>query len=171
MSEEQVRSLASPIRKELLAALMREGPLTVRELAAIVHATEQSVYYQLRLLLECGLARQVDVRGIGRKAEKVFDTVAERINLPERPESRQAVGKSILSMIRLLGRQFKAAHGAGMEGVMVAATTARLKPEDLRIVEAKMKEALDLAKERNDPEGTVVSLTAFVVPLADRNKG
>ena len=51
----ELEALRSTVRQGLIAVLEREGPLTVREMAAHLERTPESLYHHVRVLEEAGL--------------------------------------------------------------------------------------------------------------------
>lgn len=102
---DQVRTLAHPVRSELLNAL--RGPDTAAGLARRVGRSRQNVSYHLKALEKAGLVRHVGERRKGNFVEQLFEAVARRFVVSPRfaadPERLSEVFGDQVSLAQLAG--------------------------------------------------------------------
>ena len=174
---EQIRALASPVRQGIVDALEALGPSSVAELAEVLDAPADGLYYHLRILERRGLVvQQGRSRRAGRPQAR-FD-VAGRPTLirytPYEPERIAAITQVVGSMLRSALRAFRRSFvpGAEVEGprrtVWAGRRTARLSPEQLEEVNALIARVVDVLGESRGAkqEGRLYSFTFALSPLA-----
>ncbi len=108
---DQIASLASPMRQEIVDSIQASGPSSVADLARQLGCPADSLYYHVARLAEAGLLIEHGVRRSGRKDEAVYDLPGPGMRLhydPSDPENVSAVNKVIVSMLRVAERDFRA---------------------------------------------------------------
>lgn len=91
-------------RQDIVDRLLAFGPLSIKELAALLAAKPSALYHHMRMLVDAGLAVEAGARVVNRKRELLYAAPARAIRLrirPEDPVNRQAVQ----GFVRALGRQ------------------------------------------------------------------
>ncbi len=110
----QVRALASPARQEIVDALAAAGPCSVADLAAHVGRAPDALYFHLRRLITVGLVVERGPRKNGRHIAAVYDVPARPVRIRYGgPISGPALQRVLNSALRLAGRDFGRAFGAG----------------------------------------------------------
>lgn len=173
---EQIRALASPVRQGIVDALEAVGPASVAELAEVLDAPADGLYYHLRILKRRGLVVEHPRSARAGRPQATFD-VAGRPTLirytPHGPERNAAIAQVVGSMLRSALRAFRRSLGpdAVVEGprrsLWAGRRTARLTPERLEEVNAlvgRLTEVLEEGRGRN--EGKLYSFTFALSPLA-----
>lgn len=105
----QLRSLASPVRQEIVDVLCELGTLSVVELAATLDRPADALYYHLRALLKCGLVERAGHRLAGKRKEELFRSVSPdlRLHYETGADGNAAEITAIVgSMLRLGTRDF-----------------------------------------------------------------
>ena len=108
----QLAALASPVRVELLELIGLWGPCAVADVARRMGRRPDSLYYPVRKLLEVGLLEHVGDRPAGHRTEAVYRLPAQELEMPRHSEgelARESTRKAIDSILRLAGRELKAA--------------------------------------------------------------
>ena len=88
---ETVRALRTPLRREILEALIRVGRASVRDLASEVGREPAALYYHVHGLTRAGLIRKSGTRRGGARTENVYEPVATKIVLDRTVRSRPFV--------------------------------------------------------------------------------
>jgi biotin operon repressor len=76
--QDQLLTLASPGREDIIDAVTMRGPCGVSEIASFLGRSRHSLYYHVRAMRDCGLLVETMVRGKGAKPTAHYD-------LPGRP--------------------------------------------------------------------------------------
>lgn len=165
---EQLRSIKSPIRSDILTTLLAHKRGTIKELAEWTGRELTSLYPHVRALVKVGLLR-VELRDGKRRREQVFQPVAEWFDrsLPDPdPQFRQAFVDSVVSSMKNVEAKVRAAADANKsEGVFVATMNVFLAPEDLQGFIRRLEEVASEGRRRNSPEkGKRVSLVIAMAP-------
>ncbi len=175
-SSRALAALASPARQELIAAL-GDGPATVRELAARLARSRQSLYHHTVQLQRAGLVRTAGWRGSGRDRERVFTLVKPEVRLGVRasaPSEVEAGVRATQAILRLTGREvteaLRATRGetAPKHGLIAMRAKVRLgarQLEDLTALVGRIKGLL--AQAAGDMNGRVYALTLVLTPARD----
>ena len=173
---EQIRALASPVRQGIVDALEAVGPASVAELAEVLDAPADGLYYHLRILKRRGLVVEQPRSARDGRPQATFD-VAGRPTLirytPHSPQRNAAIAQVVGSMLRSALRAFRRSLGpdAVVEGprrsLWAGRRTARLTPDGLQEVNSligRLTEVLEEGRGRN--EGQLYSFTFALSPLA-----
>lgn len=72
-STAQLRALNSPVRQEIIDALVAAGPCSIADLAGYVGRAPDSLYFHIRRLLKVGLLIELDPRKTGRHIAAIYD--------------------------------------------------------------------------------------------------
>jgi DNA-binding transcriptional ArsR family regulator len=112
----QVRSLASPVRQEIVDVLCEMGTLAMTELAATLARPADALYYHVRALVKCGLVERAGYRLHGRRKEELFRSVSPDLRLRYETGARgnsREITAIVGSMLRLGTRDFARAFRRG----------------------------------------------------------
>jgi DNA-binding transcriptional ArsR family regulator len=176
LDRDQLATLASPVRMDIVDQLASREAMPVRELAAAIDRQPSALYHHLDKLLRVGLVVEKGTQAPNRRAETLYTTPARRMRLRgaleqgEQPEiMRQIVG----ALCRQANRDFDRGLEAG--GAEAAGDgrnlgffrlIARADPASLRKINSLLDEVGNLMWECDDPDGTPVALTWVMTPRA-----
>lgn len=105
-AREQRRSLASPVRQEIVDTLHAAGPCTMAVLAALLGRPADGLYFHVRELLRVGLVVGAGTSGRGRSLGAMYDLPGRPLRLvygttrAERAEVSRIVGAAIRMSLR-----------------------------------------------------------------------
>lgn len=170
---ETLRALRTPLRREILEALIRLGRGSVRELAAEIGREPATLYYHVHGLTRAGLVRESGTRRVGPRTESVYEPVATKIVLDRTVRSRPFVEaladlqrSTLRAAERELTRALERGADAPAESVSLVRTTARLRPAAARKARRKLVELARFLAENDDPTaGGTFALTAALVRI------
>lgn len=175
---DQIRCLTSPVRTELLYALLIDGPLTVAELATLVERPAKSLYYQVRLLEKFGLIVQTGTRRTSNREERIYDATADNMVVqppPLSPEYRREFAKNVQSVMVNASQEFGQALMEADESLddfqprYARRLTFRLTPDHQVIFMNKLREMLDYGRELDDKvHGKRFAVAMLVAPMPKR---
>ena len=177
---EQLNSLVSTVRQDIVDTLLVRDEMSVRELARHLGTRPSSLYYHLAELERVGLVVRHDrVRRDGRPEARyaVEDDRLEIAYRPADPANVALVTRVVRSILRLAERDFM--RGFEHEDVSVGGPTrnlwgargkARLGPRDLERVNALLGELSDVfSRAGGGDEGTLCAISWVLAPVADRS--
>jgi DNA-binding transcriptional ArsR family regulator len=176
----QLRSLASPVRQEIVDVLCELGTVAVRELAATLNRPADALYYHLRALVKCGLATSAGHRLYGKRREELFRSVSTDLRLQYRT-GRGGNGREVTaivgSMLRLGTRDFArafrhgdaAVSGAGRE-LWALRRTGWLTPRQIVSLNRSMTH-LSEAVSKPRAMGRLYAITLLLTPVDRRSRG
>jgi len=180
-SAEQVRALRTPLRQEIVQALMKLGACTVGELAAELGREPAALYYHVHALAKAGIVVEGDERRGGGRPERMYGLAADRIVI-DRSETSKAFLSSLADLqratLRAAERELQRAlearddrpaargpKGAGDSPILLR-LASRLKPQDAVRATKMLHGLVEFLAENDDPEaGETYSLTAAFARL------
>jgi DNA-binding transcriptional ArsR family regulator len=112
----QLRSLASPVRQEIVDVLCELGTVAVTKLAATLDRPADALYYHLRALVKCGLVKRAGHRQYGKRKEELFRSVSPDLHLQYETGpggNGREITTIVGSMLRLGTRDFARAFRHG----------------------------------------------------------
>lgn len=179
---EQLRALRSPTRHQILAAMERRGPCSVRDLAADTGRPAESLYYHVKALLRIGLVVEKQRRSTGRREEVVYELVSRQITVDPRkrsPTFLKELSKVYSSALRAADRnlsralELEAAMGPGPRtAASVRQWTVRLDTGSARELRRLFEELDAFVNEHDDPAaGTAYSLTVALSLFPPASRG
>lgn len=80
---EQFDAIGSTVRLSIMEFFRSRGPMPVAELARVMGRPADGLYHHLKKLLAIGIVREVGTQQSGRQIERVFDIVANRLQVAE----------------------------------------------------------------------------------------
>lgn len=170
-----MEALASPHRLEVVAALGDAEQASIADLARRLGRTPHSLYYHVKLLEEAGVVVKAETRRRGRRDERVWKLVGERMLLGAHAASPEAIGKAakaIDSMLRLTSRELCAALRAQRTAITGLRMKARLDQRSLgrvaRLIREIEKVVADSA--RRPAAGRMFAVTLVVTPTEDKTE-
>lgn len=111
----QMRALVSPVRQEIVDALVAAGPCSIADLAAHVGRAPDSLYFHIRRLVKVGLVLELNERATGRRPAAVYDVPGRPMRLAYTRAGRDpALAGVMSSALRLAGRDFSRAFRLGV---------------------------------------------------------
>lgn len=179
----QLRALRTPLRQEIVRAVIATGPCTVKELARELDRPPASLYYHLHELTRAGILRQCtnEQRGAGKRRapsdraagprdEASYDVVAQRIVI-DRTKRSEAFVDALVDLQRATLRSAERELVAAVreapperESAALLRLSARLSPEAARKAIAMLQEVARHLERENDPDATAsFSFTAALV--------
>lgn len=105
LSPQQLSTLASPMRAEIVEALALAGSASIKEIAAALHCSSTSLYSHFEKLEESKLIRLIDVRSTTRRPEKIYQLMSTKFSAQSAYAS--AAGRDALASVGM--RSLKAA--------------------------------------------------------------
>lgn len=113
-----VRAFASPIRQEIVDAVVAAGPCTIAELGRHLGRAPDSLYFHVRRLLAVGLLVEREAARRGRHVAAVYDVPGRPIRIAyegrlSKPAGRRSINAVVQSAIRLGARDFSRAVEGG----------------------------------------------------------
>lgn len=177
---EQLRTLTSPVVRELIQALRSSGPATVAELGPRLGRRANSLHYHMKKLVAGGFVHAVGSRRSGARTEAVYDVTADRFVGPSAPrpaELRALTVDMVASLLRQTTRDFARATdqpagvvdaGAG-RNVVADRHSAWLTPAQL----AKANRLIDelhrvFTESTASGRGQLYALTTVLTPVQSR---
>jgi DNA-binding transcriptional ArsR family regulator len=172
---QQIRALASPMRRSIVDTLEAMGPCSVAELAELLDTPADGLYYHLRILRARRLITQAAAPGPAR-VQAATDPADPPLRVHYEPGNRAnaaAVTRMVGSMLRDALRSFRRAFRPGVvvEGprraLWVGRRTAWLTGEELEEVNARVESFVGYLVERRGrgAEGRLYSFTFAISPL------
>lgn len=177
LTEEQLRSLGSPVRHEIFATLLRLGPASVGEIAKAMGQPASGLYYHLRHLLRAGLVRDEGKRPAATRSESVYAVVAGRVRLDSTtraPGYLEALVRLFDAVLRQLSRRLRSAlyePGVSRSGserqVTLRTYLLRLEERDLPELNRRLDDVGEFLASRPETErGRPFQVLLAAAPLA-----
>src|SRR5262245_40707846 len=107
---DQLATIVSPLRQEILDVMARLGVASLAEVAAILGRPADGLYYHGRALLRVGLLRPAGSRRTGGRSETLVRAAASEFALQyagSPPKEARAATAIVGSMMRLGTRDFR----------------------------------------------------------------
>ncbi|MEM9166662.1 MAG: helix-turn-helix domain-containing protein [Planctomycetota bacterium] len=175
----QLEAMALPIRAELVDLVSGLGPMSCREIAAMLGKRRPAIHYQVNVLLETGLLVPAGTRGSGRDQVDLVRTPAREMRLSFDPSDDLVVAHMVTHVRlalqraqRLLGRAFRSRQARTRgphRDTRITQSTCRLNRDQLasvnRMIDALVAEA---SPTEADLDGTHYLLTVALAPLESR---
>ena len=174
----QTALLTSPLRVEIIDSLLAQGPASVSELTVRLHAPAKTLYYHMHQLQKADLVRVREVREVGKRTESVYETRRMRLQIDPSGDAANAEHtiRWMGAVLRLIGREHERAVRAMSENhppagpLLALRHVYQLEKEARGQFLALLKQARQFAQEHHTPgRGTLLSFSAFVVPLQPRS--
>jgi DNA-binding transcriptional ArsR family regulator len=166
---DQIQTLASAVRQEIMDTLQASGPLTVRQLARLLGRPPDSLYYHLKKLIAVDLVREKEESksdgGGEAKFELPFGLWQIHYDVGD-PESISAMARVVSTLLRVTDRDYRRAlayeeivpHGPD-RNVWGGRSVGWVTEHELVIINAKIQQILEILKKRQRPENS--RLVAF----------
>lgn len=172
----QIAALASPMRLAIVDALEGAGPCSVAELAAVIGARPDGLYYHLRILKRCGLIVMDESVSPAGREQVVVDVPGRPIQLkyvPRRRSNVASVTRVVAVILRASLRNFREAFSsapvvAGPRRELWAGhRIARLTPEHLEMLNRLLHRLIELLGEEREERANsrLYSFTFVLSPL------
>lgn len=164
LTKEQLRCLASPVRNEVFSTVLNLGEASVKEAAACMAKSPESLHYHFKALLKADLIETLDVRPTERRPEAIYRTVDNQFELPSEnddPEIAELRLKAIESGLRHSWRQFEKTASRPNGKNLVLSQNLKLKPQDSEAFWMMIEDAAKFAREKSCPEGSTTGWTCL----------
>lgn len=171
-SAPQLRALRTPLRQQMVRALLEFGECTVRELADELGREPAALYYHVHALIEAGIATETGQRAGGGRPERIYSLVADRMVIDKSVTSGPFLAAladlnraTLRTAERELAASVRARTGGGPDDrTSLLRLAARLKPRDAARAAKMLHEVVEFLADHDDADaGDTYSLTvAFV---------
>ncbi len=173
---DQLESLTSPVRQEIVDVLQASGPASIAEVAGWLGRAADSLYYHIRRLVEVGLVIETDRRRTGRRDEAIFDVVGRPLRV--KGASPDVIARTIAAVLRLTDRDLREAlegERCSFEGSDRNTSAGRMKgwltTADALEVHDLLERIGDIFERgRNERRGRLQAFTFALVPLAPSSR-
>ncbi len=171
-----VRAIASPVRQEVVDALLAAGPRTIAELGTLLGRPADGLYFHVRALMKVGLVVEKEPRREGRHVSAVYDVVERPLRLSyDGPVRRKDIERVVRGAVRLSLRDFR--HGlagdAATDGPRRALWGGRAKgwisEEELQEINALLTRVHEVLHAGRPREGARCMSLGFVLAPAKTN--
>ena len=174
---DQIETLSSPARQEILSSVETYGPCSISEIADNLGRPADSLYYHIRKMTRVGLLVDRGSRRARRRDEHLFDVPGRPMVTcePQGPAAQDAVLKTTAAMLRLTDRNVQEAFRSG-EAVLegpdqnVAACRAKgwLNPDERREVLDLMKRVHEIVNRgtTNHDGSDLMAVSMVATPVA-----
>lgn len=174
LRRDQILCLSSAVRMDMVDQLAGRGPLSIRELAAVIGMRPSAIYHHLRQLLAVELVREAGTRVVNRKSEKLYETPSRRMRMRRALED-PANAELMRGIVAALCRQAERDFAAGLDNAGKAAPgpdrnlgffrlIARASPDALARLNRLLEEAGEILWETPDPDQPAIALTWVIAP-------
>jgi len=177
--QDQLTSLASPVRIEILDAIRVNGPCSIGRVGEFLGRAPDSLYYHVRKLVRVGLLIECGKHKSGRRDGALYKTPAPHIRTPfelERPERAASVRAVYDGLLRLTQRDLRDTVRSGglasrgsRRNIRHARLKGRLTRSELREANRHIDALLKIFSRRKNPEQSadapLYALTTFLLPL------
>jgi len=167
----QLDAVASPIRCQVVDELSVNGPSSVRQIAARMQRSSESLYYHIKMLVDVGIVVLDRTRRTGRRVEAVYRLAAPKMRIDSKSRSKDyldALARACSALMRLAERNYRAALQRGgfvLEGrqrdLAVRQYNLRLDPDSL----AQMNALLDRLPKLQSQQDDATSGETYAVTL------
>ena len=107
----QLRSLASPVRQEIVDVLVSAGPASIAQLAAFLGRPADGLYFHIRSLLRSGLLVEHAPRRSGRHAAARYGVPGRPLRIRWSARHGPAIGRVMRAALRLAARDLERSLG------------------------------------------------------------
>lgn len=177
---EQLRTLVSTVRADIMDQVAAFGPLSVREIGQLTGTAPSSLYHHIQRLAEVGLLVDAGLRQSARKPEQLYDTPAPRMRMLEAlqaTKNQPILDALVDSMCKQANRDFArgvaAPHRVTLgetRNVRFARLVCRPDAETLRRINAHLDAVTELIAQSAGGSGERIAY-AWVVTPQDPKRG
>lgn len=180
LEQAQLRCLVSARRHDIIDQLAARGPMSVRELAAAIHARPSALYYHMAALLRVGLVVVAGHRVVRRKRELLYASPAPRMRFKRAlhdPRNAKLFVRIAASMTRQMQRDFR--RGMRANGAVTAGGSRNLglfrlvgSPDarTLRKINRRLDDVAELLWQSAGGSGKVLSFAWVMTPVGGKTK-
>src|SRR5205809_2393916 len=97
LSVDQLRTLASPVRAEIVRMLSSEQRMSIKELAAGIGRSANRLYPHMAKLQSAGLIRAAETRRVGARTEAIYELVSRHLSSAQ--AARTNAGRTVLGVV------------------------------------------------------------------------
>ena len=175
LDQAQIVCLISPRRHDIVDRLVASGPLSIKELAAIIGAEPPALYHHIKKLLAVGLVLEAGSRVVRRKREQLYATPGKRMRLSralDDPKNRDLFSQVGASLCRQKDRDFRrgaASPAAVTHGAAKNFGFSRLigspGPEGMAEINRRLEEINRILWESADGGGQLIGFSWIMAPI------
>ncbi len=177
---EQLATVASPVRHQILRTMSAIGPCSIKELGGRLGRSPESLYYHVKALETVGLLFVKEKRVVGRRHEAIYDVIAKSILTDPTLASKDyidAMKDTTSPLLRLADRQVQSALDHQREtgsqrhkALRIQQVNARLSKSAMNELNRRLDDVLQFVHE-NDQEDidSMISVTLAVAPLLSKS--
>jgi len=152
---EQLRTLRSPVRHQIVAEMSLLGECSVRDIAQALQRSQESLQFHMKALEKVGLVERCGSRSTGNRSERVYRLIAKSLKIDTR--NKDSTYRSLLAdvygtLFRFADRHLRRTLTESQDvdyGVLQLA--ARLRPDKARSVLDRLRELKDDILANQDP--------------------
>ena len=177
----QLRALLSPTRGEVYSQVYAFGPMSVKEVAALMGVAPASLYYHVEHLAKVGLLIEAGERPTRKRPEQLYDVPARPMRMLaalQEPRNERIFNALAASLCRQAMRDFTkgfaAAHrktSGRVRNVRIARLLCRPDAATLAQINAHFDAISELIEASADGPGERVAFTWVVSPQKKRLVG
>jgi DNA-binding transcriptional ArsR family regulator len=175
---EQMEAMVSPLRQQIMRTVGALDAPSIKEVAAQLERSPESLYYHFRALEEVGLLISAGTREVKGRSEALFATVARRIATDagaHTSEYLDAFRRGASALLRLADRQLAGALERQEEdgcprppSLRIQQLNARLTPKAAAELARKLDDVMSFMYAADEEGGQMVSVTLVSSPIGKR---
>jgi DNA-binding transcriptional ArsR family regulator len=181
MDRDQLVCLASPRRHDIVDRLVGSGPMSIKDLAALIGADPPALYHHIRKLVAARLVAPAGVRVVNRRREQLYEAPGKRMRLSKalgEPANRDIFVQITASLSRQMERDFRKGSAAAAARTMGPQKTLGFSrligtpgPEGMAQINRRLEEIAAILWD--SPRGTceLVCLSWVLSPIAPGDDG
>jgi len=173
--KDQIMSLASAVRIDILDHLAGGGPMSIKEIAAEIGMKPSALYHHMEQLEAVDLIFEAGTRLVNRKSEKVYATPSRKMRML-RALGDPAHAEEMRAIVGSLGRRLEKEFSNGLDNERRKTEGAarnlgfyrflnRPSKSTLKEVNKKLDEIAELLWQDRDPSQPMVLLSWVMTPL------
>jgi predicted ArsR family transcriptional regulator len=174
---EQLSTLKSSVRHDILDRLVALGPLPIRSIAAALERKPTAIYRHMRILERAGLVVAVETSGTRGRPANIYRAIASVVRIaPELRDPRN--GRGVASIVRSTAaqaaREYAESAAGRIEGPQRNHWFGRLlaapSRQKLARINALLDEVVELILTPDSKSGPLVHLTWIMSPASPQKK-
>jgi DNA-binding transcriptional ArsR family regulator len=169
-TEDQLKSLVSPVRSEVFDAVRSLGSASATDIAKETDLSAETVHFHLKGLLKAELIVRCGQRSSARRPESLYESSALQFNLPIDSALSAVVSQAVMAGLRRTVRGYECAAVVAREsekpldGFHIIQAKVQLSPRDMDQFLAMIERAAQFAREKSIESGSTHHWTSVVYP-------